>query len=499
MVDNILVNHERDADLGGRPSTPAQSVGLADLGGQLRRRWRVIALTVAACALLALIVDLVRAPSYSATAVVTVNPVSTNPQRSSGAKDEVNMTTERAVILSTEVIDRARVLMGSTGEPQELVDLLSVTSPPESQVLEVAASGDSPEASGALANAVARAYLDVRTAGAAAAVDRIKENLTGRIGELTTELSASPTGPGADGLREEIRGLRAQQSDLELVAVEPGRIITVAAPGEPSAPGALVFAAAGAVGGLLIGVVLALVRERTDGRVCGRARLEHLLSVPVLEPVDTQPNSAFLDRIALRLGLQGDSGVVTVALLGADQASIRTLGAAFGTHLRNYDTHSQSVVWNGSTRAEDGEQDLHRLLDPATWEGRAKAVLVSPRDDVSVARAALLGRGADKVIVAATPESRMAEMSRLIDELRVAGARIDLVVVVPTHWIQPTTMLQPQPQPQPPSHSPGPGQATVDIDVNRLRGHAAQTQPPAQNQQPQATPPQQLTRPTTFD
>ncbi|WP_165777712.1 Wzz/FepE/Etk N-terminal domain-containing protein [Amycolatopsis antarctica] len=496
----------QEPDPPGVPAVSSPSVRLADIGGQLRRRWRLIALTAVGFALIALVFSLVRPTVYSSTAVVTVNPVSANPQRTSGAKDEVNMTTERAVIQSTEVIERARSITGDGGDTQDLIDRLTVTSPADSQVLEISATGDDPDASAALANAVARAYLDMRTETAATAADRIKQNVAARIDELTAELTTAPTGPGADGLRAEIDSLRTQQSDLGLVAVEPGRIITTAAPGEAPSLGPLVFTGGGAVGGLLVGVAVALVRERVDGRVRDRSRLQNALSVPVLEAADAQSDLDFLDRVALRIGGRGGA-VVTVALLGTDQNSIQTLGAALSTHLRGFDPRSRSVIWAGGNRPEDGEQYLGALLNPRTWEGKASTVLVSPRADVSVARTAMLGREAGKVIVATSPEAEVAAVTRLIGELRVVGAEVDLVVIVPSYWISParnpsqppsqSPMPPPAPHQQqaaPGAHPLGPGQATVDIDVNRLREQASRSGGPSGQ-----SPPVQGYRPPGFD
>lgn len=450
----------------GPASTAGPAVRLVDLGEQLKRRWRVVLLTVVACVVLSVTFAVVRPAGYTATSVLTVNPITAKPFGTAGGDQEVNITTERAVIQSTEVAQRAREIMGSAAEPRDLVDRIRVTSPMQSQVLEINASAGDPAAAAATANAFANGYLDVRAGAAAENIDSILGKLAARIAELTGQLPADADSSEAELIRNEINNLRAQQSDLTTVALNPGRVITVATPpADPSSLGPFVFGAGGLAAGLLLGLALALLRERLDRTVHSGARLATVTGLPVLDHGERNLSEEFLTRVILRAGLEHEEQLVLAGILGADRASLEVVGTALRDHLQRSGRRCVFAQLGDGAPAAHGH-NLSSLTDRDRWTGQSDTVLLGVCGADGLARAAMLGRRVDKVVVTATHATSLSGVVRLVEELTATGVQVDLVVTVsPSATALRTNVAEPMIA----GHLPGPGQETIEIDPSQLR------------------------------
>lgn len=230
------------------------NVPVIELGvivGVIVRRWLLIATMVLLFGAAGFILGGVAPVTYSASASLTVAPLTTSPFASS-APLQVNMATEREVMASREVAEAAAANLEDV-TVDELMEQTSVAAPTGSQVLKVSVRDESAQTAADHSNALAQAYLDFRSAGAGEIAEGQINLLNQQIEELTSADSMS------DAERDELSALHEQLTALSLVGEIPGRVISAAAvPSAPASPGIAVYTAAGAVFGLLVGCALAL-------------------------------------------------------------------------------------------------------------------------------------------------------------------------------------------------------------------------------------------------
>jgi polysaccharide biosynthesis transport protein len=259
--------------------------------------------------------------TYTSTARVLVNPSVGNPfvpSASAVRQDELtSMETEAQVARSAEVLRTVAVDHPLT--TAALQAGLQIVVPPNTQVLEISWTG----ADGVLAQevtaAVAKSYLENRVRRFDAVnthrIDQVDTQTARVVADLEAATAASHSGTPAarsfqselaTALRNELVGLRAQRTALETSAAPAGSVIAPAT--SPKAARDLVATAApvlGALGGLLIGYLCALLRERL-GRAVG--------SVAEVEAaglrVTAVPRPALRDRLLRR----GNAAAVEVTI-----------------------------------------------------------------------------------------------------------------------------------------------------------------------------------------
>jgi capsular polysaccharide biosynthesis protein len=204
--------------------------------------------------------------TYSATTSLVVSPLISNPL--TGVSEDVNIKTEREILGSREVAEKASETLGfPLSSNSYLLSQVDVAAPSGSQVLQVTVRADSPQDAADGADALAQAYLDFRGEGAQDSMNAYIDNVNEQLTELQEETKDSAN----EGL---IETLKEQRQTALLASVEPGRIIGAATtPTSPSGPGLIVFLAGGAMAGLLLGAAGALARERLDPFVRSRDRL----------------------------------------------------------------------------------------------------------------------------------------------------------------------------------------------------------------------------------
>ncbi|WP_370630950.1 Wzz/FepE/Etk N-terminal domain-containing protein [Paeniglutamicibacter sp. Y32M11] len=233
-----------------------------DLFRQLRRRWRTLLVTVAATVALSAAGAQLIPAEYSAVATLTVSPITTSPFSSAAVNQQINITTERAILGSSQVATLAIKTLGHDIGPEDLMRHTEVAAPQGSQILEVTVSADTPEKAAARANALASAYLISRADGAKEIADAFIADLDGQIKEIENKANADSQE------RQQLWDLRAQRTTLKLVALAPGQVIGLAIPPtEKSSLDAKIFLVGGLVGGGLLGLALSLLRDRWDRKV----------------------------------------------------------------------------------------------------------------------------------------------------------------------------------------------------------------------------------------
>lgn len=214
------------------------------------------------------------------------------------------------IIRSQEVLlEAAKAFPGRP--PASLTTGLSVGQQGNSDVVKISVTDSSAGRAAAVANAVARAYIESRrlraVAGLQRAVDEVQVrlgDLQKRVDDLDAQLAALGAGnpraaPGtqAPPTRESLTAAREaasnqyqslytrQQELLVNLSLKRGEAELISEARTPSAPIRPKPVRNGVLGvgvGLLLGLGWALLREQLDDRVRSRAEVEHFNRVPVL-------------------------------------------------------------------------------------------------------------------------------------------------------------------------------------------------------------------------
>jgi capsular polysaccharide biosynthesis protein len=300
------------------PVQRPDSFEAADYVGVLRRRWWVILALTLVGLIGAFGYVLVAPKAYTATAAVNVIPTAADQSnsvagsRTSGAT--VNLDTEAQVVVSTAVATIAGHMMHSTLTPWALAQQVSVTVPPNSSILNIACTASTASASATCANDFAKAYLQNRSATAAAYVGGQVKKLQGEVNALnatTATLSTkiatlpsnSPTRAADEATLKSDQGqlsrLTQQLANLsgQSANTDGGALITSATPpGKPSKPKKLLILPAGLVAGLVLGLIVAFLMDRRDRRIHSAKDVERLLDLPVLLDL---PSGAFGREVSI--------------------------------------------------------------------------------------------------------------------------------------------------------------------------------------------------------
>ena len=255
---------------------------LSDYGLLLRRQWWVVAATTL-LALGAAILYTVAAPAqYTSTTSVLVTPTGLPSDSASTTRGNsvINMDTEAQIITSTAVVLEAADALDHPGDPRDLAEHLTVTVPPNTEILDIHFTGGTATEAARGAEAFAAAYLANRGEGAEEIVRAEVETLDARIQDLNEQLStvteaiaSAEAGSAAReyneaqaaGLNDQLSDLNADRNALDAITLSPGRVITQASvPSAPSSPNPVLNLAAGTLLGLMAGVGLAVLRQRAD-------------------------------------------------------------------------------------------------------------------------------------------------------------------------------------------------------------------------------------------
>jgi uncharacterized protein involved in exopolysaccharide biosynthesis len=232
-----------------------------DVYRSIARQWRVLVIVALAIAVAATALGLLWPDRYTATASVTVEAIPTADE----AAPNVNMETQRLIARSTEVLSLAADELDDASVAALRTEL-EVTIPRGSQVLEFRVTTGSAEGSAEVANAIAAAYLDQRTAVAERRISEASEALATTAEQLRTQLAGlEPDNPLRESLEGQIRALDSQRAVLIATSIDAGTLIDPAAPPQDTnTPSLYVFTGAGIFLGLFIGAFAALILDRAS-------------------------------------------------------------------------------------------------------------------------------------------------------------------------------------------------------------------------------------------
>lgn len=278
-------------------------VGLADLARIPMRRWRTV-LAAVGIMLLLIVGYLFLVPAvYTATTVVVVRPVVTDPFSlpAGGADRAVNMTAESGIATSNDVVDRVSLI---TGRDTEAVgDALEVETPVGGQLMRFNYAGQSEREAVAGANGAAETYLNIRKGMYEDQRAAVLKSYDDTIALVTTQRTTTQRQLPAQGttsssprtsalldqmraLNDQLAQLAEQRSKIASADLSPGSVTSAAREPVPSnRDAAPLFIVAALLGGVLIGGLVAFVREAMDRRVRSAVEAAEIIGAPLLGTV----------------------------------------------------------------------------------------------------------------------------------------------------------------------------------------------------------------------
>lgn len=317
---------------------------------------------VVVAVLLALGYSLQSQPVYLAAADVLIEPTGADVQAGTKlSSDEV--ATQTQVVTSLPV---ARLVQEQRGlaETPDLSDLVTVQPLGVSRILRVTAQDSSPERAAETANTVAAAYLQFRESESIGRYEETRkrlqqeqDSLAGEIDKLDREADGTPT-PAQRSERRKLLAEQAQittqldslQSTLTTATAGGALLRAASAPDDPVSPQTELNVLLGALFGLLIGVVVALLRERFDDVVHEE------------ETVRQSVGHVMLGKVSR----WGDGSARTLA----------TLADPHGTTSEEYQRVGANVRFMMATARPDDDASATRVLVTSAQHGEGRTTTV---------------------------------------------------------------------------------------------------------------------------
>ena len=303
-----ITNHERPRIIVQKENTmenssTSEKQPSASLLEQVQRVWRhklIVLIPIVVMAILAGTYGVISPASYAAKSTVVVYPLVNDPSGTGSANSvKVDINTESRAASSRQVAERAitKAATKVTGTSQSAVLDIEVTLPNAKQAADYA-------------NAVAAAYLEVRSEGLKATVDdRLK-----KLDEKIDEAKNSTTIPAS-----ELTQLRERRSQLELISQEGGRVVSSAqVPKSQKGLSPMVLTVVGGAFGLLVGIAAAYIYDRSMRTLGYAGRLKEMgIDSHELKPNDTEGALLLLHRVGATDGDLKKAGYAGITLSSA--------------------------------------------------------------------------------------------------------------------------------------------------------------------------------------
>ena len=185
------------------------------------------------------------------------------------------LATTEALLTSPQVLNRAaRTVPGLTGD--DLEGNVESAVDPEANIISIVGSSEIPREAAQIANSVARAFVQERTALQRRQIERAREDLLREIEALQVRTDANT----------QIGAIRDQLSRLTVAGAQAGADLQVAeraeTPSAPASPRPVRNAILALFGSFALGVLIALGRDQLTPRVSSTRELGRLLDLPVL-------------------------------------------------------------------------------------------------------------------------------------------------------------------------------------------------------------------------
>ena len=397
--------------------------------------------------------------------------------------DLINLDTEAQLVKSDAVVAEAAKAMGT--ETRGLASRVTITVPANTTVLNITFRAPTAVEAQSGAQAFADAYLLNRETSALDKLSDQEARLQGEIELLTAKITKLGTGihnsngPGQQAdraflvakrtaLNSQLEQFQADLAPVKDAAVYPGEISNEATrPKTPVDPNPLLILPSGLMAGLLVGVVLAGLRERRDKRIHAAVDVERIFGVKPLArmpwgdgslgsptgvrvdadmkavyhslrangPVTTEsvvvvaPEAPLEgERLAFSLGFtaaRAGASTVYVTRPGTVSASDRSVAAGAAGLLNLPDYESIDAVVGGEVHAAALAKRLRMLRSKHDF-----LVLGLPNDN-PVVDLPLLGRQADvAVLVIALGRTERTSVEAVLTRITKSGIEHVAVVVL---------------------------------------------------------------------
>jgi Mrp family chromosome partitioning ATPase/uncharacterized protein involved in exopolysaccharide biosynthesis len=266
------------------------------LTGVARRHLRLICSLAAATTVVGVAGGLLLPTSAQATATVLVSPLDGNPYSPNGRGDDLTNLQSEAALVQADAVEKVVRQKFRAADRSKV----TVTVPPNTQVLQITYTASSATAARDGAQAFANGYLTYRSQRAQSVLNDKAAKLREQEKKVQQELSATtkrlPTAPASqksylqqriNAYNNQLGVIDEQNNDIAATPVNPGSVITPAQPPKGSlTTRAATFGGAGLAVGLFAGLLIALALERSDRRLRD-VRTVQRLGVPVLSTVSS--------------------------------------------------------------------------------------------------------------------------------------------------------------------------------------------------------------------
>ncbi|HEX5146456.1 MAG TPA: Wzz/FepE/Etk N-terminal domain-containing protein [Conexibacter sp.] len=326
---------------------------LPHLVGALRRRWPIVLACVLIVPAVAVALALSKQKQYAAQAQILFSqPHFDQTLFGSSAPPAQDPTRDAATNLKLVDLRAVSVLTGrALALPTEQVSgAVAVAAEGDANLASVTATWGTPRFAAKLADTYVQQYVAFRRRAERAQLRSARLVVEGQLAQLTPEQQASPDGQMLQNRANQLQILAALQTgDAELVS--PAGV-----PGSPSSPRPKRDAALGLVLGLLLGIGLALLRDRFDARMRSVDEVRRALRAPVF------------GSLPLNRRIRGG---------GAPDARTADVFRAIHANLR-YDRveHGMHVLMLTSLDSGDGRGAVATQLATAAADGGSRVLLI---------------------------------------------------------------------------------------------------------------------------
>lgn len=411
---------------------PAQ---LSEIISTLRRRRRLLIWCALAGAVLGLVAWLLIPARYSASAAVSISPISTTLLTSTqDAEQTVNIATESQIVSSRGIAVDAARSMDDDVTPESVQASTSVENPAESLVLRISYSADSPERAAEGADAVAAAYLTARREAAVDQVQRLRLAATKQVQALEVSAARNDSEIAQRALRIQADTLGTRIAELSNIDPNPGQVLGAAeVPADRATLGLVPLGVGGTFLGLLVGIPLALTRkEREDGTEIGdvdvlTSHSDHM----VLDGTKDADRSETWDIAALMLKIPRDipaDSSFTVMVDAGPAMGDAAPGLQLVEALKRRGRTAQFV---DAATVNEGKISRGWPTDKKRESWGGEIVVIDSTAISSDANKVALGTRADSVLLARSTTDDAAALRRLTGLLRSEGVNVALTMLFP--------------------------------------------------------------------
>jgi polysaccharide biosynthesis transport protein len=234
----------------------------------LRRHRVAIVVAVVVCAVLGAAVGAMLKHKYTSTATVLIAPLAGDPyspdsvgKQSTANTDALTDSRLAATPAVARLAEKALKLPRASllWRSKVLVEVV-----PNTQVVKITYTASSGRKAKAAAQAFAAGYLRYRANRSQASVAAQLDALEAQAKRVQGRLTAATRAAARQTYTAELAALSVETAQLAGASADPGEVLTPATTATASGVPALAFAVVGAIFGLLIGLGVAVVREKGD-------------------------------------------------------------------------------------------------------------------------------------------------------------------------------------------------------------------------------------------